>query len=52
MFSIEEQYRKKPVREQQPQANIPPLNHKSIPAHIFRHKKKIPVDISVKSLNK
>ena len=52
MFAGEERYRKKPIREQQPQANIPPLNHKSMPAHIFRQKKKIPVDISVKSLNK
>lgn len=52
-FLIEEQFRMKPLREQQPQKlAIPPLTHKNVPAHIFRQMKKIPVDISVKNLKK
>ena len=48
-FTIEEQYRKKPLREQQQQKlSIPPLTHKNIPPHIFRQMKKIPVDVSIK----
>lgn len=48
-FTIEEQYRKKPVREQQShKLSIPPLTHRYNPPHIFRQKKKIPVDVSIK----
>lgn len=53
-FVPEEQYRKKPLREQAPQAlAIPPSAHRYNPDHIFRQKKKIPPDVSlVKNLKK
>jgi hypothetical protein len=52
-FTIEEQFRLKPLREQQPQKlAIPPLTHKFNPPHIFRQMKKIPVNVSVKNLKK
>lgn len=48
-FTIEEQFRKKPVREQQPQKiSLPPLTHRYNPPHIFKQNKKIPPNVSLK----
>lgn len=49
---FEQQFLKKPVREQAPQPlAIPPITHRYNPDHIFRQMKKIPVN-AVRHLNK
>ena len=47
---FEQQFIKKPVREQQAQQIMarPPPGHMHMPHHIFRQRKKIPIDLSRK----
>lgn len=43
-FTIEEQYRKKPIREQgDTRVNSPPITHISEPVHTRRIKAKLPM---------
>ena len=46
-FTIEEQHRKRPVREQQDsRISIPPITHISEPVHTHRIKAKLPTNFN------